>query len=49
MYQHQGQKACNRVQLGSPHRLDLLGEIYPVHVIYPLPAPKAAEQIGLIL
>ena len=47
---HQGQikVAFAGVQLGKTHVLDLIDNVFPVHVIHSFPARDTTQQISLV-
>ena len=49
MQDEQTKIVAGAAQFGPSHVLDLLGDQFPVDVVHSLPAPEAAEEVGLML
>jgi hypothetical protein len=48
MNHHETQIALDRVELRQAHVFDLLDNVFPVDLVYPLAARETAQQVGLV-
>jgi hypothetical protein len=46
--QHETQIALDRIEMRQAHVVDLLDNVFPVHLVHPLAARDAAQQVGLV-